>query len=228
MRTQEKVTILMAVVSFITGVLLYVRITDYYQAADLWVEHFDSYLKTYIWVLWLLVGLLVLVDAVFLYLRYKEWDIGIWLGLGSVLIIFALGLVQFIRVPNYRDYHVTPYLISATAVEKQINQKTFTFDDRPIYFCRKTDPFYLQVKRKIRQYSLEQRNDIAYIDMKKMRRVLGEKRYLIVIRRAKVKSNNAIVYTYKGSQGHSKIVTFNNIQEPHRLKSALNFIDDGE
>ncbi|MBU7560297.1 hypothetical protein, partial [Levilactobacillus brevis] len=71
MKIQRKINISMIVLSLLSVFLLYVRITDYYQLTNKWVEHYDDHLKNYILVLWILAAILILVDVVLVYLWQK-------------------------------------------------------------------------------------------------------------------------------------------------------------
>ncbi|AYM01828.1 hypothetical protein D8911_02040 [Levilactobacillus brevis] len=44
MRTQQKLNIATIILSLIAGGLLYVKITDYYQLSNIWVDQPDTYL----------------------------------------------------------------------------------------------------------------------------------------------------------------------------------------
>ncbi|MBU7566879.1 hypothetical protein LL936_11730 [Levilactobacillus brevis] len=225
MKIQRKINISMIVLSLLSVFLLYVRITDYYQLTNKWVEHYDDHLKNYILVLWILAAILILVDVVLVYLWQKDISKGIWFGYGSLVLVFVGCLFQFNQAPNYKSYHITPYPISAMAVEKEVNSKNYKLSEQPIYFYRKTDSSYSKVRGQIRAYSLTQENDLPCIDMETLERELGKKRYNKVIKNADVKSNNALFFKYLNDDARSSRVTFNNLQKTTNLQEALRFID---
>lgn len=147
MKIQRRINVFMMVLSLLSAFLLYVRITDYYQLTNKWVEHYDNYLRNYILVLWILALLLILADVGLVYLWRKDIDKGMWLGYGSLVLVSVGCLFQFNQTPNYKSYHITPYPISATAVEKEVNSKKYRLIEQPIYFYRKTDAAYPKVRR---------------------------------------------------------------------------------
>lgn len=227
MNTQRKLNIATVTLSVIAGILLYIKITDYYQLSKMWVDHPDAHLKNYILILWILVIILSLSDLVWFYFRTKELNFKAWLNFSILVLTLGGCIFQFTQSPNYKSYHVTPYPISAITVEKQVNSKSYNpYKDFPIYFYRRTDSSYKRVHHLVRQYSLEQSNDLPSIDMATLERKLGKKRYDLVIKNAKITSNNAFFVKYTDGNTNSRRITFNNLQKLGTLNKALQFIDN--
>jgi len=227
MRTQRKLNIATIILSLIAGGLLYVKTTDYYQLSNIWVDHPDTYLKNYILILWILVGALILSDLIWFYLRSKDLDVKTWLNFGFLLVILGGCVFQFTQTPNYKSYYETPFSVSATSVEKQVNSKSYNpYKDFPIYFYRKTDSSYKSVHNLIRQFSLKKEYDFASIDMATLEKKLGKNRDNVVIKNAKITSNSAIFFKYYNNKSDARRITFNNLQNTKNLETALNFIDN--
>ncbi|MFC6261327.1 hypothetical protein [Levilactobacillus fujinensis] len=227
MNTQRKLNIATVSFSLIAGILLSIKITDYYQLSKMWVDHPDAHLKNYILILWILVIILILNDLVWFYFRTKELNFKTWLNFSILVVTLSGYIFQFTQSPNYKSYHVTPYPISAVTVEKQVNSKSYNpYKDFPIYFYRKTDHSYKDVNHLIRLYSLEQSNDLPSINMATLEKELGKKRYDVVIKNAKINANNAFFVKYTDSNANSRRITFNNLQKSGNLNKALKFIDN--
>ncbi|WP_054699258.1 DUF4131 domain-containing protein [Secundilactobacillus odoratitofui] len=177
MKTQRKFDIITVVLSLVTGLLLYIKIVDYYQLSNLWVNHSDARLHHFILMLWLLVAGLILSILLWFYFRSKDAGTKPWIGFGILLVTLFGSFYQYTHAPNYQSYHETPYPISATAVEKRVNSKSYDlYNDGPIYFYRKNDHSYPKVRKLIRQYSLAQQNDLDCIDMATLKKSLGQKK----------------------------------------------------
>jgi len=227
MKVQRRLNIATVILSIIAGGLLYIRITDYYQLSNVWVDLPDASLKNYILRLWILVGTLILSDLVWFYLRSKDLDFKTWSGFGFLIVVLLGCILQFTQTPNYKSYHETPYAISATTVEKQINVKSFDpYKNFPIYFYRKTDSAYKSVRHQIRQFSLGQQNDIPSIDLSTLEKKLGKKRYTVVLKNAKINSNSAFFMKYYDDNGDARRITFNNLQDSKNLNKAFKFMTD--
>lgn len=227
MKAQKRLNLATILFSIIAGGLLYIRITDYYQLSNLWVDHSDGHLKNYILSLWILVGALVLSDLVWFYLRPRDLSAKTWGGFVFLLVVVSGCVFQFTQAPDYKSYHETPYSISATTVERRVNAKSYDpYKDFPIYFYTKDDPDYKKVHNLIRQYSLEQRNDIPSIDLNTLEQKLGKKRYRIVLKNAKIHSRSAIFLKYYNDEGDKRRITFNHLQNSDNLAKALKFINN--
>lgn len=227
MRVQHNLNIVTVVLSLVTGFLLYIKIVDYYQLSNLWVDHPDARLKNYILLLWILVAVLILSVVMWFYFREKDLSFKTWIGFGILLAALGGSIFQFTHSPNYTSYYVTPFPIGAKVVEKAVNSKAYNpSKDAPIYFYRKSDNSYPKVRKLIRQYSLTEKNDFPCIDLATLKSKLGKKRYDTVIKNAKVNSNNAIFLKYYNSNDDVRRITFNNLQKSNNLNKALNFIDN--
>lgn len=226
MKYQRLLNVVCTILILITLSLLYAKITGYYQLYNMWVEHTDDRLRNYILVLWILAIALILSSLCLLHLHNKDLSYKTWLAFGILLITFSGSVFQVTQTPNFQSYHITPYAISATTVEKHVNKKKYNINnDSPIYFYRKSDATHKKVMLQIRHYSLKARNDLPCIDLATLRKSIGKRRYEIVLKNANIKSNNALFIKYYDEKANDNRITFNNLQDPFKLKNALNFIE---
>lgn len=214
------------ILSIISIFLLYVRITSYYQITPNIVDFFDSRLKNYILVLWLLLVLLVALNLLFFLFQRKGFTKIVLVTFFTIIVTFIGCVIQFSRVPNYESYHITPFTMKPTEVEQQINAKAYKLDDFPIYFYDKKSSNYRAVRRKISNYSLRNTNDFGCINVADLKQKLGVKRYNHILRKSNVHSSNALVITFLDSEGHSRIITFNNLQRKKTFRRAVKFLEN--
>jgi len=224
-RKQAVVNFIERAVGVILLILLYMRITNYYQLTRRRVTTYSMGLHFYIVSLWILSVLVVAIMVLFFFYGNRSYSAK-HIMLAGALLIVGLGVVfQFINQPDYTKNHVTPIPISATKAVQEIQKKRYSSYDTEIYFYNSDSKHYPKVRKEIRRYSLSAQEDFYSIDLKNIRTKLGSKKYLAFIKKTGIKSQNVMVITYR-EDGHNKIKTFNKLENRHALLQFVNYISD--
>lgn len=226
-RTQTKINFVEGLTGAVLLILLYMRINNYYQLTHRWVTTYTSQLRFYILSLWILVGLMVIFMVIFFVYSDRSQPQKNW-GLAVALLIVGAGVVfQFLNQPDYTKQHVTPIPLSVNQFMKKVYAKKYSSYEDGFYFYNPDSKYYKQTRKEVRRYSLSSQTDLYCANLKSLRRKLGSKRYQALITKLKIKSGNAIVFTYR-EDGKNKVKVFNRLQDRQVLLRFVHYLNGDE
>ncbi|GAB5053328.1 hypothetical protein [Pediococcus ethanolidurans] len=227
MRTQTKVNLVQGLVGAILLLLLYIRINNYYQLTRRWVTTYTNQLRFYISSLWILAVLMIIIMIVF-FVYSDRSQIQKNLVLTLALLVVGTGVVfQFLNQPDYTREHVTPIPLSTNQVIQKVYKSKYSSYEDGFYFYNPDSGQYKQIKKEVRRYSLSSQTDLYSVNMKMLHDKLGEKRYKQLLKKVGIKSNNAIIFTYR-DDGVNRVKTFNRLEDRQVLLRFVHYLNGDE